>query len=222
MAVKLGDSARRDGGAGARTTHVMLVDDHAVVRSGLRAMLDVDGIEVVAEAGSVEEAARELEACKPDVLLLDIQLEGNENGLSLMPAVRRLSPGTAVLVLSAFLNPALLQACLDAGVSGYLVKDTKRLDLVGAVTTAASGGQVFDASVRGMERRRDPSSMGSLTPRELEVLDLLCQGLSNSDIGERIGLSENAVKGFVSSIMKKFGCKNRVQVVLKAKEERLC
>lgn len=216
-------SRREPGRSVAGPIRVMLVDDHAVVRSGLRAMLDVGaGIEVVAEAGSVEEAEGMLEQADPDVILLDIQLEGNENGLSLMPAVKRLAPEAAVVVLSAFLNPALFRACLDAGVSGYLVKDTKRLDLVGAVTTAASGGQVFDASVRGMERRSDPSVVGSLTPRESEVLDLLCQGLSNSEIGERVGLSENAVKGFVSSIMKKFGCKNRVQVVLKAKEERLC
>lgn len=214
---------REPGRSVAGPIRVMLVDDHAVVRNGLRAMLGVGaGIEVVAEAGSVEEAEGMLEQADPDVILLDIQLEGNENGLSLMPAVKRLAPQAAVVVLSAFLNPALFRACLDAGVSGYLVKDTKRLDLVGAVTTAASGGQVFDASVRGMERRRDPSVVGSLTPRESEVLDLLCQGLSNSEIGERVGLSENAVKGFVSSIMKKFGCKNRVQVVLKAKEERLC
>ena len=202
---------------------VMIVDDHAVVRAGLRAMLESDDrMVVVAEAGCIDDARNLLADARPDVLLLDIQLAGNENGLALMPFVSRLSPQTHVIVLSAFLSLDLLETCLEAGVSGYLVKDTKKLDLPGAVMMAASGGQVFDASVSAMRRRSDPGSVGSLTPRELEVLGLLCKGESNAEIGEGLGLSENAVKGFVSSVMRKFGCKNRVQVVLKAKEERLC
>ncbi len=207
---------------GARI-RVAIVDDHAVVRAGLRSMLEADArIEVVAEAGCIDDAQRLLADARPDVLLLDIQLSDNENGLTLMPTVKRLSPQTAVVVLSAFLSPDLLEACLEAGASGYLVKDTKKLDLPGAVVMAASGGQVFDASVSAMRRRSDPGFVGSLTPRELEVLGLLCKGESNAEIGEELCLSENAVKGFVSSVMRKFGCKNRVQIVLKAKEERLC
>ena len=218
-----GTSTSATGSDVAAPIRVMILDDHAVVRKGLRAMLEAgEAVEVVAEAGCLAEAQERLVETRPDVVLLDIQLADNENGITFLSTVRRLSPRTAVIVLSAFLTPALLQTCLDAGASGYLVKDTKRLDLVGAVRVVANGGQVFDASVRDMERRRDPSAIGSLTPRELEVLNLLCRGLSNGEIGEQIGLSENAVKGFVSSVMKKFGCKNRVQVVLKAKEERLC
>ena len=202
---------------------VMLVDDHAVVRSGLRAMLDAaSGIEVVAEAGDVGEAERLLEQKTPDVLLLDIQLSGNENGLTVLRRLPEISPGTKAIVLSAFLSPVLLKTCMDAGAMGYLVKDTKKLDLPGAIRTVAAGGQVLDASVCDMRRRVETGTPTSLTPRELDVLTLLCKGHSNADIATRLCLSENAVKGFVSSIMHKFGCTNRVQVVLKAKEERVC
>lgn len=203
---------------------VMIVDDHAVVRSGLRAMLKpaAGRVEVVAEAGHIEDAERFLAEKRPDVLLLDVQLAGGESGLSLIPAAKVVSPKTAVIMMSAFLSPELLQRCLDEGVSGYLTKDTEDLDLPSAVVAVASGGKVFDKAVFKMQRRMTPGSVGNLTPREMDVLGLLCEGRSNADIAPRLRLTENAVKGFVSSIMRKLGCENRFQVVLKAKDEHLC
>lgn len=183
---------------------------------------ECDQIRVVAQAGCIADAEPLIATTQPDVLLLDIQLQGNENGLTLIPCVRRSSPHTAVVVLSAFLTPPLLSACREAGVSGYLVKDTKRLDLVPTVLAVAGGSRVMDVSVCDLERRVGTSAVGSLTPREFEVLDLVCKGLSNADIATKISVSENGVKSLVSAVMRKLGCKNRVQVVLKAKENHLC
>ena len=198
---------------------VLLVDDHAVVRGGIRSLLAKDpSLAVTGEAGNVEEAY-EL-ACKlnPDVMLLDIQLSGSSSGLNLIPVLREKSPRTRVVVLSAFLNPTTLRRCLDEGVSGYLIKDTEELDLVSAVRMAAAGGQVFDPRVLRLERRMTEGSSDSLTPREAQVLELVCKGLSNADIAGEIGVSESAVKGYVSSVMRRLGCKNRVQMVLRARE----
>ena len=198
---------------------VMLVDDHAIVRGGIRALLGKDPqLQVVGEAAGIEEALSVAVRTRPDVALVDVQLAQGERGLDLIPLVRERSPLTRVVVLSAFLSPSILSRCLDEGVSGYLVKDTRELDLVSAVRVVAAGGQVFDPQVFTLERRMAGGSVDGLTPREAQVLELVCKGFSNAEVGEALAVSESAVKGYVSAIMRRLGCKNRVQVVLKARE----
>ena len=204
------------------TIDVVLVDDHAIVRGGLRMLLENHSdIKVVGEAGTLAEAREVLERVQPDVVIIDVQLAHHETGLDLIPYIHSRHPAPAVLVLSAFLNPVILQRCADEGVSGYLLKDTRDFDLPSAVRITAHGGRVFDANVYSLERQIGPAGFEGLTPRETQVLGLVCKGSSNRDIANELGVSENAVKGCVSSIMRHFGCRNRVQVVLKAKELNL-
>ncbi len=198
------------------TIDVLLVDDHAVVRSGVRGLLEKDPtIRVVGEAGSLSEAFETLSHVRPRVIVLDMQL-GSESGLDLIPLAHDIVPDVAFIVLSAFLNPTLLQRCMDEHVSGYLIKDTQKLDLVSAVKVVAAGGTVFDPRFNTLQHRMADGGPYGLTPRETQVLGLVCKGLSNKEISEELGVTEGAVKGYVSTIMHRFGCKNRVQVVLEA------
>lgn len=203
----------------AQPITVVLVDDHAIVRGGIRALLEKNAdFRVVGEAGCIEEVSPLLERTKPTVALVDIQLANNESGLDVIPVIRCQSPETRVVVLSAFLNPSILHRCLDEGIEGYLIKDTRELDLASAMRVVANGGQVFDPRVFSLERRMANGTVDGLTPREDQVLELVCKGLSNAEIADAINLSESAVKAYVSNIMRRLGCKNRVQVVLRARE----
>ena len=195
---------------------VALVDDHPVVREGIRAMLAGElGIEVVWTAANLAQARGHLATCVPDVLVLDVLLGRGESGLDLLTDVRHLRPAPAVLVLSAVLSPSVLRRCQEEGVAGYLTKDTEDFDLAAAVRMVAAGGRVWGPQAAAM--LESVRAIG-LTPSEERVLSLVSVGMSNAEVAQELGSTEGAVKRHVSSAMAKLGVQNRVSLVLKAKD----
>jgi NarL family two-component system response regulator LiaR len=203
---------------------LLIVDDHAVVREGLRAFLRLqDGIEVVGEAGGAEEAIRVATASSPDVVLLDLVMpEGDGIG-----AIRRLldvAPGIRVLVLTSFADDAQIFAAIAAGASGYLLKDVEPQALTNAIRDVHAGRPALHPSVaaRLMRERRSPHrSLDDLTARERDVLHLVVEGLANKQIAERLGIGEKTVKTHVSRVLAKLGVADRTQAAVLAIREGL-
>jgi two-component system response regulator DevR len=200
---------------------IVLVDDHGLVLQGLRSVLDPDPqFEVVGEAATGAEALRVVTQQQPDVLLLDLQLP-DMSGVELCQRILQASPGTAVLVLTAFFDRNLVNACLQVGARGYLLKDAENLRLLEQILTVVQGYPALDPRAAGVltdyvRQYKPPPEMLSL--RELEILRLIAQGLTNKEIGSQLCLSENTVKGYVKEILAKLGVRNRVEAVLRAKE----
>ncbi len=193
---------------------VLLVDDHEVVRRGLRDMLDNErDIQVVAEAGTVAEALVQAEATKPDVAVVDIRLPDGDG-----VALCRQLHGPRCLVLTAFDDEQALIAAIEAGVSGYLLKQVRGQDLVTAVREVAAGRSLLDpvTTARVLARIRrgtEPDELDALTEREREVLDLIGEGLSNREIGQRLFLAEKTVKNYVTAVLAKLGMQRRAQAI---------
>lgn len=205
---------------------VMIVDDHAVVREGLRTYLDLsDEIEVVGEAGNGREAIDRAGVLKPDVVLMDLMMP-EMDGIAATRGLKEVSPASKVIVLTSFTDDEHINPALRAGAIGYLLKDVSAADLVCAID-GANKGQVQlhpDVARRLMEqvatgpRREDPPA-SALTPRELEVLRLIASGMSNKEIARELGLNERTVKGHVSNILSKLGLADRTQAALYAVRE---
>jgi two-component system response regulator DevR len=203
---------------------VMLVDDHRLVRQGLRSILEPDPrFVVVGEAASGTEALHVLAERHPDVVLLDLKLP-DMSGVELCQRIIQINPDTVVLILTAFIDRNLVNACLQAGARGYLLKDAENLHLREHLLSAVEGHAALDPRaadvlteyVRGHET---PPAMLSL--REVEILRLIAQGLTNKEIGGELHLSENTVKGYVKDILPRLGARNRIEAVLLAKERGL-
>jgi two-component system, NarL family, response regulator DevR len=197
---------------------VLLVDDHEIVRRGLRDLLDGEpGIEVVAEAGSVSEALVRANAEKPDVAVVDVRLPDGD-GVALCRSLRSLEPAPACLVLTAFDDEQALVEAIMAGASGYLLKQVRGQDVVHAVREVAAGRSLLDpvTTARVLERMRrsaQTDELAALTERERKVLELIGEGLSNREIGERLFLAEKTVKNYVTSVLAKLGMERRTQAV---------
>lgn len=198
---------------------LMLIDDHAVVREGLRAVLE-DGQEfvVVAEAGSGDEALRLAEAAMPDVILIDLMMPGLPAAESIR-RLRRLLPACNIIVFTSFAEDELLRETLQAGAIGYLLKDASRRDLVSAVRSVAMGQPWLHESMQRhvLELLRKPVAadpFAVLTPRERSVLALIGEGNSNRRIAEQLQLTEGTVKGYVSTVLDKLGLEDRTQAAL--------
>ncbi|OLF07632.1 DNA-binding response regulator [Actinophytocola xinjiangensis] len=197
---------------------VALVDDHEVVRRGLRDLLDGEpGIEVVAEAGSVDEALVRTAATGPDVVVIDIRLPDGD-GVSLCRALRSRDPAPACLVLTAFDDEQALVEAIMAGASGYLLKQVRGQDLVDAVREVAAGRSLLDPVTTArvlarMRRAAETDELAGLTERERRVLELMGEGLSNRQIAERLFLAEKTVKNYVTSVLAKLGMERRTQAV---------
>ena len=198
---------------------LMLIDDHAVVREGLRAVLeDGNGFTVVAEADSGNEALRQAETAMPDVILIDLVMPG----LSAAESIRRLKqlvPSCNIIVFTSFAEDGMLRETLQAGAIGYLLKDAQRHDLVNAVRSVALGQPWLHESMQRqlVELMRKPppaDPFAVLTPRERSVLELVGEGLSNRRIAERLKLTEGTVKGYVSAMLDKLGLEDRTQAAL--------
>jgi two-component system response regulator DevR len=195
---------------------VLLVDDHEVVRRGLRDLLNgEDGIEVVAEAGSVDEALTRAQACQPDVAMVDVQLPDGD-GVQLCRSLRALTNPPHCLVLTAFDDEDALVGAIMAGASGYLLKQVRGQDLVTAVREVAAGRSLLDPVTTGhvLERMRRSSptdELASLTERERLVLELIGEGMTNRQIAERLFLAEKTVKNYVTSLLAKLGMQRRTQ-----------
>ncbi|HJP76767.1 MAG TPA: response regulator transcription factor [Pseudonocardiaceae bacterium] len=196
---------------------VLLVDDHEVVRRGVRDLLDNErDIDVVAEAGTVAEALTVAAARKPDVAVVDIRLPDGD-GVALCRKLRAQPDGPRCLVLTAFDDERVILDAIDAGVSGYLLKQVRGQDLVTAVREVAAGHSLLDpvttARVLDRMRHNETDELANLTERERKVLELLGEGLTNRQIAERLFLAEKTVKNYVTSVLAKLGMQRRTQAV---------
>lgn len=198
---------------------VLIADDHAVVRQGLRTFLGLqEDIEVVGEAADGAQAVAEAERLAPDVVLMDLVMPGMD-GVEAIRRLHELVPGARAVVLSSFIDEDRLFPVVRAGAAGYLLKDIQPAELVEAIRTVHGGGALLHPRVAARllaEVAGDP-----LTPREREVLALLGRGMANKVIARELGLAEKTVKAHVSSILGKLGVADRTQAALYAVREGL-
>jgi two-component system, NarL family, response regulator LiaR len=198
---------------------VLIADDHAVVRQGLRTFLDLqEDIEVVGEAADGAEAVALAERLAPDVVLMDLVMPGVD-GVEAIRRLRERAPATRAVVLSSFIDDDRLFPVVRAGAAGYLLKDVQPAELVDAIRTVHGGGALLHPQVAARllaEVAGDP-----LTPREREVLSLVGRGMANKVIARELGLAEKTVKAHVSSILGKLGVADRTQAALYAVREGL-
>ena len=204
------------------TIRVYLLDDHEVVRQGLRALLEGAGdIEVVGESGLAEEATARIPALRPDVAVLDARLPDG-SGIEVCRAVRAVDDSIRALILTSYDDDEALFAAIMAGASGYVLKEVTGLNLVNAVRQVAGGMSLIDPALtaRVLERvRNGPTTapeLENLTEREMELLALIAEGLTNRQIGERMFLAEKTIKNYVSAILAKLGLERRTQAAVLA------
>ena len=199
---------------------LVIVDDHPIVREGLKAYLELQGdLEVVAEAGSVREALERIATHEPDLVLLDLQLP-DASGLKVLAHLAHVVKRPKVLVLTSFLDEDYLREALRAGAAGYVVKHAGPAKLVDSVRAALRGELPLDpGAVKLLAQERD-DPLDALTPREREVLARLAEGKSNKRIARELGIVEKTVKSHVSSILAKLGCKDRLQAALYMQRRR--
>ena len=212
-----GVPSAREPSATERRITVFLLDDHEIVRRGLRDLLTAEpDIDVVGEAGTALSALRRIPALKPDVAVLDVRLP-DDDGVSVCRVIRSTHPETACLMLTSYGDDQALLGAIMAGAAGYVLKQTCGTDLVSAVRTVAAGGSMLDAHAtqRVMERLRERVAsvdpLSALTEQEKRVLELIGEGLTNRQISERMVLSEKTVKNYVSSVLTKLGMQRRSQ-----------
>ena len=197
---------------------VLLVDDHSVVRQGLRMFLALDSeLEVVGEARNGREALQQARTLRPDVVLMDL-LMPEMDGLEATTAIRQELPDTEVIALTSVLEDDKVYGAIRAGAIGYLLKDTEGNELCRAIKAAAAGQVQLSpaAAARLMRQVRQPEEPDALTPRETEVLRLLAEGLANKEIARALGIGEKTVKTHVSNILSKLGVLSRTQAALQA------
>ncbi len=201
---------------------VYLLDDHEVVRRGLRALLEATGeIEVVGEGGSVAEAQQQILEIKPDVAVLDGRLPDG-SGIDVCRDIRAADESIRALILTSYADDEALFGAIMAGASGYVLKDVMAIDLIQAVKQIAAGGSLIapELTARILDRVRNGSAvvpeLAALSPQELKLLGLIAEGLTNRQIGERMFLAEKTVKNYVSSILAKLGLERRTQAAVLA------
>jgi NarL family two-component system response regulator LiaR len=210
----------------AESIGVLVVDDHAVVREGLRSFLELqEGIEVVGEAADGEEALRRAEDLRPDVILMDLVMP-KLDGVGAMRELRRRLPESRVIVLTSFADDDRLLPAIQAGAAGYLLKDAQPRELARAVRAANDGEALLDPAVAAKLVNAIAQAPGEepperLTPREREVLALIGRGLSNKLIARELDVSEKTVKNHVSHVLAKLGVSDRTQAALHAERTGL-
>ncbi|MBO2449575.1 response regulator transcription factor [Actinomadura barringtoniae] len=203
--------------AGQGPIRVFLTDDHEVVRQGIAALLSAeDDIEIVGEAGTAEQAIARIPAARPDVAVLDVRLPDGD-GVTVCREVRSAMPEVACLMLTSFDDEDALFDAVMAGASGYVLKQIHGSDLVGAIRTVASGQSLLDPRSttrmlsRLRERRQHRDPLAGLSDQERQILELIGEGLTNRQIGERMFLAEKTVKNYVSSLFAKLNMSRRTQ-----------
>jgi DNA-binding NarL/FixJ family response regulator len=200
---------------GARV-RVMVVDDHAIVRQGISDVLAADeDIEIVALAKGGEEAVSIVADLRPDVVLMDLSMPGMDGVETTRQAIAA-APGIRVVMLTSFAEPQHVNAALDAGAVGYLLKDAEGEEIVRAVKAANRGEAPFSPRAAGalLSRRSERRSIEDLTPREREVLALVGEGLANKQISRRLGIKEKTVKAHLSSVFQRIGVSDRTSAAL--------
>ncbi len=199
---------------------VLLVDDHAIVRLGLRTLIDdTPDIQVVGEAGTAQEALRLIAQLHPQVVLMDIRLPG-EGGLDATRQVSRRFPEVKVVMLTSFADEELVVSAIRAGAVGYLLKEVGNEEVLQGIRQAAEGKSVMDAAttsrlfarVRASERKEQEDAFRDLTERELEVLYEVGLGKTNAEIADSLHLSEKTARNYVSTLLEKLGLSNRIEL----------
>ncbi len=203
---------------------LLIIDDHEMVREGLKAMLTAEpDFEIVGDAANAEQAFELLERLHPDVILLDIRLPG-ASGIDVCRTVTERYPETAVIILTTFTDETLVAQCIQAGARGFIVKDIERFDLKRSIRAVARGEAAIDpkaavavfAQLRRAPQVRQEPSPELLSPQQIVILRLVAQGLSSREIATQLYLSENTVKGYVQEILHRLGVKNRTEAVMVA------
>jgi two-component system, NarL family, response regulator DevR len=192
---------------------VFVLDDHEVVRRGLRELLEAEGdITVVGDAGTARAAIAQIPLARPDVAVLDVRLPDGD-GIEVCREIRSLSPGTACLMLTSFADDDAVYAAIMAGAAGYVLKQVDSADLVDAVRWVGRGESLLDPAVtaRVLERMRGGPEvrLAGLSAQESRVLELIAEGLTNRQIGERMWLAEKTVRNYVSNLLAKLGMRRR-------------
>ncbi|MDX3605545.1 DNA-binding response regulator [Streptomyces sp. CS149] len=217
----------QDGSTG-KPIKVFLLDDHEVVRRGVHDLLeDEPGITVIGEAATAEQALVRVPALRPDVAVLDVRLPDGD-GVTVCRELRSTMPDLACLMLTSFDDEEALLDSIMAGAAGYVLKQIQGSDLVTAVRTVARGQSLLDASattklmarLRGGGPAEEPEMLPGLTDREREILDLIGEGLTNRQIGQRLYLAEKTVKNHISRLLAKLGVERRVQAAVIATQAR--
>ena len=217
------DATAADEPAATGPIRVFLLDDHEIVRRGVRDLLETqDDITVVGEAGSAEEARNRIGISQPHVAVLDVQLEDG-TGIEVCRDVRSDHPEIRCLMLTSFADDQALLDSVVAGASGYVLKQIRGTDLVDSIRKVAAGQSLLDAAAvkRMIDRLGTGSTPGGgdprverLSPQERRILDLLAEGLTNREIGERMFLAEKTVKNYVSNLLMKLGMKRRTEAAV--------
>ena len=204
-------------GSPVRVIKVFLLDDHELVRVGVKDFLETQpDIRVIGEAGTASSALARIPALRPDVAILDVRLPDGD-GVSVCREIRSQMPDVACLMLTSFEEDQSLFDAVMAGAAGYVLKEIHGTDLIGAVRTVASGQSMLDpraasqvmARLRDQSAKRDP--LAGLSPQERRILELIGEGLTNRQIGERMFLAEKTVKNYVSALFAKLGMERRTQ-----------
>lgn len=205
---------------------IFLLDDHEVVRRGIAELLsDVQGFEVVGEAGSAAQALTRVLASKPDVAVLDMRLPDG-SGIDVCRDIRSAMPSTHCLILTSYDEEDAVLSSVLAGASGYLLKEVRMAGLVDAIRQAAMGRSLIDPAVIGrvIDRVRQSETsdprIAALTERERQVLDLIADGLTNREIGARLFLTEKTIKNYATSLFAKLGFEHRSQAAVLGAELR--
>lgn len=201
-------------------TRIFLVDDHEIVRRGLRELLDaVDDLEVVGEASTAGEARRRIPAARPDVAVFDVRLPDG-SGIDVCRDIRSADPSIAALILTSYDDEQALSLAILAGAAGFLLKDIRSHGLIDAIRDVASGKRLIDDATKERLRRKwanqpatDPR-LQLLSPQERRVLDHVAEGKTNRQIGEELSLAEKTVKNYVTSILAKLGLERRTQAAV--------
>ncbi|GAA3554841.1 response regulator transcription factor [Amycolatopsis ultiminotia] len=202
---------------------IMLVDDHPVVREGLRGMLEAEAdLTVVGEAGSGDEAVALDRVKQPDVVLMDLRMPGLD-GVGAIRAILAETPARRIVVLTTYETDTDILRAVEAGAAGYLLKDSSRTELAGAIRAAARGETVLAPSVAGklVHRMRNPEPVSPLSTREVEVLRLVAKGHTNADIGRALHIGEATVKTHLLRVFSKLGVSDRTAAVTTALDRQL-
>ncbi len=195
------------------TTRTLIADDHTLVREALAELITgEEGVEVVAEAGSAGELVRRAREHQPHVVLMDIEMPGNDHPPSVVRAVQEAAPGAGILILTMHEDPKLVQTLLPLGIRGFLHKTVTRSALLSAVRMARMPGKPVTVSLSSSRLLAlEPPASGPLSPREAEVLELAAQGMSNYQIARRLSIVEGTVKRHMRSIFDKLEARSRVE-----------
>jgi DNA-binding NarL/FixJ family response regulator len=210
-----------------RRIRVLLCDDHELVRGGLRALLQNDGgMEVAGEAATADEAVAQAEALRPDVVVMDVRMPGR-SGIEACRDIRSAHPEIRVLMLTSFADDQALFTSIMAGASGYVLKQIHGGELLDAIRKVARGESLLDSAIteRVLARIRgeEPIEIAGpehLTPQERRILELVAEGLTNRQIGERVNLAEKTVKNYVSNVLAKLGLSRRTEAAVYVVRQR--